>query len=192
MNNDRRQINSEHDAVIRRENPLDRGMLCRYDLSASRSDCCNLATLSQEMDACGDMRSANCCHLCIWMGGSGKMSKQPVKTRLATPVLFAFACCILAVCTSCSKRLTEESLTQIRVGMTRPEVEAILGQGKSMDTNNVHYLSGGMPYQMTFSYTPDIVRWKEGKTIIGVVFRNGKVEEVGSSKQALIIQLWEP
>jgi len=70
----------------------------------------------------------------------------------------------LMILISCSGNINKENYDKIRNGMTKAEVESILGKGDS----NASSSYGG--------YSSEAVTYQSGMKVISVVYSNGRVE----------------
>ena len=64
---------------------------------------------------------------------------------------------------SCSSNVNIENFNKIEMGMSKSEVESILGEGDSMIESDYE------------DYSMEVLTWKDGVKIISISFSNGKV-----------------
>jgi hypothetical protein len=87
--------------------------------------------------------------------------------------LFAGVC--LALAAGCTDAVSEESFTQITPGMTRSQVEGILGAGEKEDRSGVSISGAGIAGGSAAGSSTTTYSWKSGQKQIIVEFKDDKV-----------------
>lgn len=85
---------------------------------------------------------------------------------------FAGVCLTLAGCT---EAVSEENFTQITNGMTRSQVEDILGAGEKEDRSGVSISGAGIAGGSASTPTTTTYSWKSGQKQIIIEFKDDKV-----------------
>ncbi len=86
--------------------------------------------------------------------------------RVLYSLFLAFSVFLVA----CATSVTMDNYVKIETGMSKSEVEAILGPGNSQATSSVDMgeLLGG-------EITSEVVTWQEGMGVISITFSNDEV-----------------
>jgi hypothetical protein len=71
--------------------------------------------------------------------------------------------------TSCSSKINSENYNKISNGMSKSEVQAILGDGESQAESSVDMGEYGG------EISSEVVTWQDGMKVISITFSNGKV-----------------
>lgn len=91
-------------------------------------------------------------------------------TRLAAITLSVCMCLCLA---ACEQKITQANFDKINTGMTRSQVENLLGPGEDQTASGVGISYGGVAQSKTASESTFV--WKGKSITITVVFKDGKV-----------------
>jgi len=89
--------------------------------------------------------------------------KKPKIINFATVLLLFFV-------TSCAGKINEENYEKISNGMSKSEVEKILGQGESQATSSVDLGEYGGTISSEF------ITWQSGSKVISITFSNDQVQ----------------
>ncbi len=77
---------------------------------------------------------------------------------------------LIALCVSCSsKRITKANVDQVTEGMSKKQVESVLGPPTSLSTENL-----GIMKKTTYVY-------RQGKDTVTIVFKDDKVQSKDST-----------
>lgn len=96
-----------------------------------------------------------------------------MRRALTLSLLTAF----LLVTAGCGAKLTQENYDKIKMGMTRAEVEDVLGEGEEQASVGINMpgMEGGGATMPQVSESAAVVTWEDGDKKIMVFFEDGKV-----------------
>jgi len=87
-------------------------------------------------------------------------------------VVLAIACFVSTP--GCEEKLTQENYTAVTLGMTRQDVEKLLGEGENQQSTGMNISGAGIP---SGSRPSDLATytWRKGNTEFSVTYKDGKV-----------------
>jgi uncharacterized protein YpmB len=77
---------------------------------------------------------------------------------------------VLALLTSCAGKINQDNYDKISDGMSKSQVENILGKGESQATSSVDLGEYGG------TMSAEVITWQSGTKVISVTFSNGQVQ----------------
>ncbi len=87
----------------------------------------------------------------------------------------------LGILVGCQERVSNENFDKISVGMTKDQVEHILGKGKRQDVGGVSISGSGIAGQAGGPGDTPTFIWESNGKEISVTFKDGKVISKGKA-----------
>ncbi len=75
----------------------------------------------------------------------------------------------------CEEKITQANADKVTTGMTRQQVERILGKGVRQDIGGVSIGASGLAGGAGSSGNRDVYEWKKGGKVITITFQDDKV-----------------
>lgn len=76
---------------------------------------------------------------------------------------------------ACEQKVTVENLEKVKVGMTKGQVEVLLGKGEEQQSGGVGISGAGIAGGSSGSGGQVTYTWRKGNTELSVTYKDGKV-----------------